>query len=189
MSIGAAGNAGQAGGTVHLRLFATLLFASLATTLVHEAGHYGMGTALGHAMKMSLNHAAPVSADAIPATDLLLIVAAGPLVTVLQALVAFFLIRHRGLLFAYPFLFAAWFMRFAAAFVSLAHPNDEARLSIELLGGMWWLPAGVVLGLSILLWSASRRLGIGWKTNAMCYLICSVMTAAIVFGDRWWSQA
>jgi hypothetical protein len=189
VSIGAEGNAGPAGDTVHLRLFAILLFASLATTLVHELGHYGMGTALGHAMKMSLNHAAPVSANATPASDLLLIVAAGPLVTVLQALVAFFLIRNRGLLFAYPFLFAAWFMRFAAAFVSLAHPNDEARLSIELLGGMWWLPAGVVLGLSILLWSASRRLGIGWKTNTVCYLICSVMTAAIVFGDRWLSQA
>lgn len=185
MSAGATGNAVQTRGSVDLRLFATLLFASLATTLVHEVGHYGMGTTLGHGMKMSLNHAAPVSAAAIPETDLLLIVAAGPLVTVLQALVAFFLIRNRGLLFAYPFLFAAWFMRFAAAFVSLAHPNDEARLSIELLGGTWWLPAGVVIGLSILLWSASRRLGIGWKTNAVCYLICSVATAAIVFGDRW----
>ncbi len=148
-----------------------------------------MGIALGHEMRMTLNHASPVSLIAIPDTDLLLIVAAGPFVTVLQALVAFFLIRSRGLLFAYPFLFAAWFMRFAAAFVSLAHPNDEARLSAELLGGMWWLPAGVVLGLSMLLWTASRRLGLGWKTNAVCYLICSAMTAAIVFGDRWWLQA
>ncbi len=189
MSVGATGNAGPTRNRVDLRLFATLLFASLATTLVHELGHYGMGIGLGHEMRMSLNQAAPVTAIAIPAMDLLLIVAAGPLVTVLQALVAFFLIRNRGLLFAYPFLFAAWFMRFAAAFVSLAHPNDEARLSIELFGGMWWLPAGVVLGLSILLWSASRRLGIGWKTNAVCYLICSVTTAAIVFGDRGWSQA
>jgi hypothetical protein len=161
-----------------------LAFATIATTIVHELAHFGMGLALGHDMAMSFNQAHAVSAGSVSARDAMLIAAAGPVITILQAIIAFTMIRGRAYLLAYPFLFAAWFMRFAAAIVSLSHPNDEARLSIDLLGGMWWLPTAVVLGLLVLVWSASRRLNFGWKTNLMCYLICSAMTAAIVFGDR-----
>lgn len=161
-----------------------LAFATIATTVVHEAAHFGMGLMLGHQMEMSFNQAHAVSVDSVSARDAMLITATGPTITVLQAAIAFALIRGRAGLLAYPFLFAAWFMRFAAAIVSLSHPNDEGRLSIDLLGGMWWLPAAVVLGLLVLVWSASRRLGFDWKTNLVCYLICSAMTAAIVFGDR-----
>jgi hypothetical protein len=164
--------------------YGVLAFAAIVTTIVHETAHFGMGRALGHGMAMSFNHAHAVAGGSVSARDAMLIAAAGPAVTILQAGIAFVLIRGRAHLLAYPFLFAAWFMRFAAAIVSVSHPNDEARLSIDLLGGMWWLPAAVVLGLLVLLWSASRRLNLGWKTNLMCYLICSAMTAAIVFGDR-----
>jgi hypothetical protein len=171
-------------GRARASFYGALVLATLLTTVVHETAHWAMGSALGHRMAMSFNEAHAVSGAGVPALDAMLITAAGPAVTVLQALVAYALIRSRRWRLAYPFLFAAWFMRFAAACVSLSHPNDEARLSLDLLGGMWWLPAAVVLGLLALLWSATRRLGIGWKTNLACYLICSVLTAVIVFGDR-----
>ena len=164
--------------------YGVLVLATLLTTVVHEAAHWAMGSALGHEMVMSFNEARVASGAGASVRDVMLITAAGPAITVLQAVVAYILIRGRGLRLAYPFLFAAWFMRFAAGVVSLAHPNDEARLSIELIGGMWWVPGVVVLGLLVLLWSAARRLGLGWRKNVACYLICSVMTAAIVFGDR-----
>ncbi len=164
--------------------YGVLVLATLMTTVVHEAAHWAMGSALGHEMAMSFNEARVASGAGASVRDVMLITAAGPAITLLQAVIAYALIRSRGLRLAYPFLFAAWFMRFAAGVVSLAHPNDEARLSIELIGGMWWLPAVVVLGLLALLWSAARRMGFGWRTNVACYLICSVLTAAIVFGDR-----
>lgn len=175
---------GAKSGRAGASFYGVLVFAAVLTTVVHETAHWAMGSALGHEMAMSFNEAYAVSGAGIPTRDAMLITAAGPAITLLQALVAYALIRGRGLPLAYPFLFAAWFMRFAASFVSLFHPNDEARLSIDLLGGMWWLPATVVLGLLALLWSAARRLGFGWKTNLACYLICSVLTAMIVFGDR-----
>jgi hypothetical protein len=164
--------------------YCMLVAATVVTTIVHETAHWAMGIALGHDMAMSFNEAHAVSANDVSAGHAMLIAAAGPAITMLQALIAFVLVRGRGLLLAYPFLFAAWFMRFAAAFVSLSHPNDEARLSLDLLGGMWWLPAAVVSALLALVWMAARRLRLGWKTNLICYLICSTMTAAIVFGDR-----
>lgn len=155
----------------------------LATSILHELGHWTMGVALGHEMRISLNEVAPVD-RAIPARDLLLIAAAGPLVTFAQAACAALAIRRRGLPWLYGVLFAAWFMRLAAAFVSLSHPNDEARIALSLSGTAWWLPLVVVLGLSALLFAASRQLRIGWKTNLACYLICSAAVAAIVIGDR-----
>jgi FtsH-binding integral membrane protein len=164
--------------------YGVLVAATVLTMIAHEIGHWAMGTALGYSMAMSLNEAYALVPGTVSARDKLLIDAAGPAITILQALIAYLLIRQRGLRLAYPFLFAAWFMRFAAAFVSVFLPNDEARLSIALFGGMWWLPAVVVLGLFALLWSAARRLGIGWKTNFGCYLVSSLMIAAIVFGDR-----
>ena len=142
-----------------------------------------MGVALGHDMRISLNEVGPVD-RAIPTRDLLLIAAAGPLVTLVQAVFAALAIRRYGRRWLYGVLFAAWFMRLAAAFVSVFHPNDEARISLALTGTAWWLPLAVVLGLSVLLHSAARRLHIGWKTNLACYLICSLAITAIVFGDR-----
>ncbi len=174
----------SAHGKTRIVFYGVLMLAVIMTTAVHETAHWGAGTVLGHEMAMSFNQAHALVGATVSARDSILITAAGPAITMLQALVAFVLIRGRGLRLAYPFLFAAGFMRFAAAFVSLFHPNDEARLSIDLLGGMWWLPAIVVIVLLALMWSASRRLGIGWKTNLACYLVSSVMTAAIVFGDQ-----
>ncbi len=177
-------HSGKAPYKIGATFYGVLIAATVSTTIVHETAHWAMGTALGHDMAMSFNAAHAVAASGVSAGHAMLITAAGPAVTFLQALIAFALVRSRGLLLAYPFLFAAWFMRFAAAFVSLSHPNDEARLSIDLFGGMWWLPAAVVSVLFALLWLAARRLKIGWKTHLMCYLLCSAMAAAIVFGDR-----
>ena len=91
--------------------------------------------------------------------------------------------RPRERLLFYPFLFAAWFMRFAATFVSVFHPNDEARLSLQLGWNMWLLPGLVVVALLWLTWKGAQRLRLGWKINAACYVLCSVLFAAIVFGD------
>jgi hypothetical protein len=86
-----------------------------------------MGLALGHEMRMSLNEASAVSPAGMSVGDAMLFNAAGPFVTVLQALIAFALIRSRGAVFAYPFLFAAWLMRFAATVVSVAHSASAGK--------------------------------------------------------------
>jgi len=169
----------RVGGTFYL----TLLVAVLLTFLVHEAAHWLAGVALGYDMVASLNGAAPRGGSFLVGRDEFLLTAAGPLITVVQALLAFHLVRSRKLLPAYAFLFVAWFMRFAAAFVSLMHPNDEARMSLALGWGFWTLPAVVVLALLALTWMASRQLRLGWKTNAASYLLCSVAFAAVVFLD------
>jgi hypothetical protein len=162
------------------RLLVALAGVLVLTFVLHEAAHWAMGIALGHDMVVGLNGAGTRAAAGVSARDAFLISAAGPFVTIVQALVAFQLARSRASTLAYAAVFAACFMRFAAAVVSVAHPNDEARLSLALGWGTWTVPALVVAGLLALTWSASRRLGIGWRTNVLLYLTASVVVAALV---------
>ena len=152
------------------------------TFLAHELAHWLAGTMLGYDMAVSLNGASPRGGFSSE-RDAFLVSGAGPLITVIKGLLAYWWTRRSNQPTAYALLFVAWFMRFAAAFVSLMHPNDEARMSLALGWNMWVLPGLVVAFLFALTWAASRRLRIGWKTNIAAYVLCSAAFAAIVFLD------
>jgi hypothetical protein len=161
----------------------TLVAVLFLSFVLHELAHWSVGEWLGYDMRMSLNHAAPRGGVFDSPRDAFLVTCAGPAFTVLQALVALLLIRRSGWLLAYPVLFAGFFMRFAALVVSVANPNDEARMSVHLGWNMWVLPALVVASLLALTFAGSRRLRLGWKTNLASYLISSAVFALIVFAD------
>lgn len=159
--------------------FYLLLIGAVAVTwLVHEGAHWLAGTALGHAMTFNLNSVSPTAPVSL--RDQLIIAAAGPVVTLIQGVVAFLLILRRDSLAAYAFLFFAALMRVMAAGISLFNPNDEARVSLDLGLGQWTLPllvSGLLVTLTVI---ASRRLRIGWKTNLLTYLVCTVALSAVV---------
>ncbi|MDB5790937.1 MAG: hypothetical protein JWQ80_961 [Massilia sp.] len=75
-------------------------------------------------------------------------------------------------------------MRLAAGLVSVLHPNDEARLSLYFGLGKWTLPVLVAAGLILLALKGSKRLGLTWKDQALCYLVASLAVSAIVALDR-----
>ena len=158
-----------------------LLVIAPLTYLIHEAAHWLMGEALGHAMSFSINGSGPSSPTSV--RDHLLISAAGPAMTLMQGVVAFLLVRGRDSLIAYGVLFFALAMRATAAAVSIFHLNDEARISDSLGLGAWTLPllmVAVMLALTVI---ASRYLRLGWKTNVGAYLVSTVATTVIVMGD------
>lgn len=163
--------------------YVALLIVVVLTFLAHELAHWLAGTLLGYDMAVSLNGAAPRSGGFLSERDAFIVSGAGPLVTILQAVLAYWWTRRSNHPTAYALLFVAWFMRFAAAFVSLMHPNDEARMSLQLGWNMWVLPGLVVALLFALTWAASRHLRIGWKTNLAAYMLCSLAFAGIVFLD------
>lgn len=150
---------------------------------VHELMHYLAGVALGYEMWMSMNQAGLVQGEYTATWHAMVVSMAGPVVTYLQAGVAFWLIRARGLVLAYPFLFLAWFTRTLAFVIGFKTPNDEMRTSLDLGLPGWLLPAVVVAGLLALTVLGSRRLQLGWRVNLGLYLMFSAITAAIVFGD------
>ena len=167
-----------------LRFYVFFVLITLLGLPLHEFAHWAAGKALGHDMAMSLNRAAPIGPQAPSMRDQILITAAGPLFTILVGLFGYGWVLSRGHRYGYALLFVAWFERLAAAFVSLFHPNDEARISLALGLGKWTLPGLVVCGLLLLLWHAARRADVGWKSNVALYAISSVLVAAVVFTDE-----
>jgi len=162
--------------------FLWLALVFLITNLLHEAGHWLMGAALGMDLKFGLNgvrYLSPTEPWQRALAD-----AAGPLVTIVQAIVAYVVVRRSASLKAFAFLYAAAFMRMVAGLVSVMHPNDEARLSMVFGLGKWTLPVLVAVALIVLAIQGSKRFKLTWKDHVVCYLVASLAVSAIVALDR-----
>lgn len=164
------------------RFYLVLFAVGAGTFLVHEFAHWLTGIALGHDMVATPNHV--WSRQPMDAVDQALVSAMGPVVTIVQGLIGFRLVRRNGSRFGFALLYMAFFMRLLAAGMSAFNPNDEARVS-QLLGlGTWTIPVVVVAGLLVLVVAASRQLRLGWRDQLFCYITASVVVSAIVGLDQ-----
>lgn len=170
------------------RFYAVLFFVGIGTFLVHEFAHWLTGVAIGHDMVATPNHV--WSRDPMGALDQTMVSAAGPLVTLAQGILGFWLVKRRRSQFGFALLYMAFFMRLLAAGLSFSNPNDEARVS-QLLGlGTWTLPLVVVAGLLGLLVAASRHLELRFRDQFFCYLSASIVVSLIVGVDMaFWRKA
>lgn len=159
--------------------YGLVFVAGFITFALHEGGHWLAAMLLGHEAYFGLNQAG--AREAVGPTDTLIITAAGPAVTLVQGLIAFAVVQTRRSAAAWVFLFWAAFMRFMATVMTLWNPNDEARISDHYGLGVWTLPAIVTLGLFVLLTLGTRRLGFGWKTPVLSWIVASAAISAVVF--------
>ncbi|MGL6289612.1 MAG: hypothetical protein ACRC2H_02880 [Silanimonas sp.] len=160
------------------RFYLLLFVVGVATFLVHEFAHWLAGVMLGHEMVATLNSVTPLGP--VSTRDQLLITAAGPLVTVGQALVGFWLVQRSRSRLGFALVYMAFFMRLLATGISVIHPNDEATIS-QLLGlGTWTVPVVVVAALLGLLVIASRTLRLKLRDQFLCYAVASVVVTLIV---------
>jgi len=116
-------------------------------------------------------------------SDLCLIAAAGPLITIAQGAVGFWLVRRQRSQLGFALLYMAFFMRLLATGLTLFNPNDEARVGQFLGVGTWTLPVTVVAGLFILFLFASRELKLGFREQFFCFFVSSAVTTLIVGVD------
>ncbi len=158
--------------------YGLVFVAGFITFVLHEGGHWLAADLLGYETFFSLNSAGTRSV--VPWAHHALISAAGPAVTIVQALIALWLVQARASAAAWIFLFWAAFMRFMATAISLFNANDEARISEWLGWGMWTLPVIVTGALFVLLAIGSRRLQVSWKTLALTWVVASVAVSAVV---------
>ncbi|NQV72832.1 hypothetical protein HQ496_06900 [bacterium] len=171
--------------TKYLVLALWFIPAAIVTWGVHEFAHWAMGEMLGYDMWISFNQAGLDHGQYRATIHEILVSLAGPAVTWVQAIVAYVLLRRSKKVWLYPFLFLTLWMRAVAmgiSFISL--PNDEASSSLLMGLPMFLLPLLSVLGLLFITYLGSRALNIGWKGNALSYLMASLVTTAIVFADK-----
>jgi len=164
----------------HIPLF---ILATVVTFLLHEGAHWLTGELFGYDMWVNINSAGLARGQYSAEWHKHMISAAGPVMTILQAMIAFVLVKKYKAVAAFAFLFAALMMRVMAALVSLNSPNDEARVSEWLGLGPWSLH---ILVIALLLWLTLRGgsyMKLGWLAYGLAYIAVSIALAAIIIGE------
>ena len=118
--------------------------------------------------------------------DQQLISAAGPLLTLCEAVLVFFLMKYRRIILLYPFLFTCFYMRFFAGLISILNANDEARISMALGIGKFMLPAVMATLLCLFCYSTSKRYGLGIKFNLANLGLVILFSSLIIPADMYW---
>ncbi len=160
-----------------------LIVATLLTFILHEGAHFAAGEALGYDMWVNLNSAGLARGQYSVDWHTHFVSAAGPIITVLQALIGFLLVRKFQWFGAFAFVFSALIMRIVAMLMSANNPNDEARISAWLGLGTWTLHIAVVAVLLVLTLKAGAKLKLGWRSYIFAYFIVSIALAAIILGE------
>ena len=161
----------------------TFIIVTCLTFILHEGAHWATGEMLGYDMWVNINSAGLARGEYNSEWHRQLVSIAGPLITVIQAIIAFVLVRKYKTITAFAFIFAAFMMRVVAMLVSINTPNDEARISEWLGLGMWTLHIIVVVILLGLCLKAGSYMKLGWRSYLLAYLAVSMALAAIVMGE------
>lgn len=168
--------------TFNLNYFFVALIAVLLTWEVHEFAHWAMGTILGYDMVMTMNTAYATS-DAKEGHQQV-ISAAGPVITLIEAILIFLLMRRNNNKLLYSFLFTCLYCRLLATFISIWNLNDEARVSKYLGVGNFTLPLMMSAILFFLVYKISRQYGFGKKFNFINLGLVMLFSSIIILSDQ-----
>jgi len=158
----------------------TIGLAVLFTFFIHEVTHWLAGELLGNRMGMTLNAAWPLSGNYLQRWHATAVSAVGPLITMLQAALAFMMFRRMPMRWIYPFLLTPAVMRILALCMNLINPQDEGRISLSLGIGLLTLPILVCAVLVSLVVKASRREKLSGRYNAFSIVLIVVFSSALI---------
>ena len=152
------------------RLILYTLLAVVFSFLIHEFSHWTLGEFLGYEMRMSLNTAWPAKMKYDQDWHYIAISAIGPLITFLQAVIFFFLIKKYSNRDLYPFLFTTFYLMLLSGVLGYRNPNDLGRVSIYFNLGLFTLPVISIVIHFIMLYKTSKRENYDRKFNVTTLL-------------------
>jgi len=159
-----------------------LLFIPVAyfSYLFHELGHWTVGEMLGNAMTYSLNWVSPKSGQYVGVHDAVFTLMGGPGFTILQALIFLLIIERYKALYAYPFVFFAFFIRFFALVFGGFGKQDEAKISALLSIGPYTVALIVLSVLFLIVWRSSYKLKLELRTNSMFFAVSTACELLVI---------
>lgn len=166
---------------IDLKYILIILIAVFFSTLLHELAHWSTGELLGNKMTASLNSVNLVSGAYKYEWNRNVVTAAGPLFTIFQAILIYFLLNKYSKKELYPFLIFPLAMRFWAGLANLLGPNDEGRLGLSFGIGLLTLSIIVCSFLFFLVYKSSKKHHFSLKFNLINFLLCSVFLIALSF--------
>lgn len=136
-------------------------------------------------MSMSLNGASTISGEYKHAWNANIITMAGPIFTLIQGIVFYFVVEKTQKLYAYPFLFFPFVYRFFAGLANMLGPNDEGRFGLSWGIGLYTVSIIFCSFLLFLILRFSAKNKINWKFNLFTFLLGSLSLLLIVFVDQY----
>jgi hypothetical protein len=160
------------------------LVAVIFTWILHEFSHWTAGELLGNDMVMTLNGCYPKSGQYLENRHATIVSAAGPIVTLIQAIVFYFLLKVKSEKLLFPFLLTCLYMRFLAGVMNFINPNDEGRISTDLGLGLFTLSILMVGVLFYLTYAASKAKGFRVKFVVSTILLIMLFSSVIILSDQ-----
>ena len=170
--------------SITFRYIITAFIVVLATWILHEFAHWATSELLGYSSTMSLNSSSPLNPSEVDKTHHIYISAAGPLITILQGFLAYFLLKRFWSKTVYLFLFIAFYMRLMAGLMNVVTPNDEGRISEFLSLGTYTVPALVSTLLFYWVYRISKKHRLTNRFHLITTLIVMVFTSALILTDQ-----
>ncbi|MCH2195539.1 hypothetical protein [Kordia sp.] len=158
----------------------------LFTWFIHEFAHWLTSELLGYKAFMRLNGVGTINREKPAEIHQAIISISGPIITILQAVIAFLLLKSKGWhKLLYLVLFTAFYMRFMAGIMNFMNPNDEARVGQYLGIGTHTLSLVVSIFLFTLVYIISKKYKLNWKFQLVTILLVLIISWAIIFADQY----
>ncbi|WP_421764381.1 hypothetical protein [Ekhidna sp.] len=169
---------------INLKYLFIAAFAVAGSWFIHEFAHWSVGEILGYDMKMTLNTAGIIDGSYGYTWERLLVSAAGPFVTIVQAVAFWILIMKRPNQYLFPFIFTPLYFRALASFMNIINLNDEGRISHAMGIGTYTLPIIVTLFLFVLVYSVAKKLYLRKSFIAWNTLLVMIFSSVIILSDQ-----
>ena len=159
--------------------------AVLVTWLIHEFAHWLAYTLQGYDAFMGLNKAG-VRGDSTPNIDQQILgAAAGPIITLLQAVLVYFYLKRRGWnKYLYLLVFIPFYMRFLAGLMNFIMPNDEGFISQHFGLGLFTISILISLALFALVYKTSKIFELKPKFHIITTLLVMVFSSLVILADQ-----
>ena len=169
---------------INMRYILVAIAAVLLTWLLHEFAHWLCGELLGNEMGMTFNSSYPRQEAYKKPWHATLISSAGPLLTLMQAIVFYRLLKKAGTYLLFPFLFTPFYMRLLAGVMNLINLNDEGRVSNDLGLGTYTLPVIIAGILFYFVYDIIKARKFGAKFIVGNILLTMLLSSIIIIADQ-----
>jgi hypothetical protein len=154
------------------------------TWLLHEFSHWITGQLLGESLTMTLNACYPKSGRYTEGWHEIIISAAGPAITLVQAVIFYLLLKRGSGKRLLPFFLTCVYMRLLAGVMNFINLNDEGRISKSLGLGTFTLPLLVVAVLFWLAYDVIKTRRFGTKPVVITTGLIMLFSSVLILADQ-----
>jgi hypothetical protein len=169
---------------VYFKYVLITILAVIFTWTIHEFAHWMTGELLGNTMIMTLNTCYPASGKYLEDWHATIISAAGPAITLLEAIIFYVILKRNQSNLLFPFLLTCLYMRALAGFMNIINLNDEGRISKALGIGVFTLPILVVAPLLFLVYDIVVTKNLKAKTVGLTAFLIMLFSSIIILSDQ-----